>query len=84
MVLDKTYYTKDLKKGMIVYDCWLGCNMRLRILNDAKETAAGWQATAVKDNGTAILLSTAHAAEKTAYKTVYYSEPQYVDTTKGD
>jgi hypothetical protein len=73
------YDVKDLKKGMVVYECYIGINTRLEILRDAYKTKGGWEALAKKDDGRATLLFASGAASGNAARTVFYAEPQYVN-----
>jgi hypothetical protein len=54
---------KDLKKGMVVYECSYGRNIKMIIKEDAINTGEGYQATGVSENGIEVNLYAAHTYE---------------------
>lgn len=73
---------QDLKKGMIVYECEAGANIKMTIKDDAVEAADGFVAIGVTDKGTDIELYVHR--EHNQYGPRLYTESQYAKIVDGE
>jgi hypothetical protein len=73
---------KDLKEGMVVYECQDGANIKMTIMHDAERTASGWKATGITDKNTKINLYVHN--EHRQYGPRLYTEPQYAKHVNGE
>ena len=69
-------HIRDLKKGMVVYECERGYNIKMTIKSDTTMTSDGYEAIGVLDDSKEIVLFQSSLTPQ-CYNLRLYASPQY-------